>query len=443
MAQYGVFRMKKFKRSAVYGVGLERNRTADSNRNFARSEIDRSLTDCNVVMHGKECEDFNAEISRQIKRAGVKEKPDSIAMIGLLFTASADYFTRNPAFVELSKEDEAAIKAGELEDPRTIEQRQRYLYDDKMQQYFEQCYRFAVKDVFQGREDLIFSAKIDLDERTPHLHICGVPIIEKINKKGISKQHLSAKDIFGNRTDLRARQDRFFEQVCKSRGFERGELVEWDAPYEERKHHEETYAHHMAQRKAQEASQQAQIEQNDAELRRQENELARGRMQLQQQAKAAQALADSRIKKPGLFSKKEECPYKMSIEDYQKATGQTAAINKLLNSPIYTPKERLDMQCAADASMQAKKAYENKSAELEQIIEQRVKERIALLNRTEPRKIEQLQKQLSQARNDLDYVCDMVKMFMRDNGFSIKDFEQCYGVSLTDDHNQDLENRLL
>lgn len=443
MAQYGVFRMKKFKRSAVHGVGLERNRTGDSTRNFARSEIDRSLTDCNVVMHGKACEDFNAEISRQIKKAGVKEKPDSIAMIGLLFTASADYFTRNPAFVELSKEDEAAIKAGELEDPRTIEQRQRYLYDDKMQQYFEHCYRFAVKDVFQGREDLIFSAKIDLDEKTPHLHICGVPIIEKINKKGISKQHLSAKDIFGNRTDLRARQDRFFEQVCQSRGFERGELVEWDAPYEERKHHEETYAHHMAQRKAQEASQQAQIEQNDAELRRQENELARGRMQLQQQAKAAQALADSRIKKPGLFSKKEECPYKMSIEDYQKATGQTAAINRLLDSPIYTPKERLDMQCAADASMQAKKAYDRKNAELEQIIEQRVKERIALLNRTEPRKIEQLQKQLSQARNDLDYVCDMVKMFMHDNGFSIKDFEQCYGVSLTDDHNQDLENRLL
>lgn len=443
MAQYGVFRMKKFKRSAVYGVGLERNRTADSTRNFARSEIDRSLTDCNVVMHGKDCEDFNVEISRQIKRAGVKEKPDSIAMIGLLFTASADYFTRNPAFVELSKEDEAAIKAGELEDPRTIEQRQRYLYDDKMQQYFEQCYRFAVKDVFQGREDLIFSAKIDLDERTPHLHICGVPIIEKINKKGISKQHLSAKDIFGNRTDLRARQDRFFEQVCKSRGFERGELVEWDAPYEERKHHEETYAHHMAQRKAQEASQQAQIEQNDAELRRQENELARGRMQLQQQAKAAQALADSRIKKPGLFSKKEECPYKMSIEDYQKATGQTAAINKLLNSPIYTPKERLDMQCAADASMQAKKAYENKSAELEQIIEQRVKERIALLNRTEPRKIAELQHQLTQSRRDLDYVCDMVKMYMQDNGLSIKDFEQCYGVNLSDDHSQDLDNRLL
>ena len=443
MAQYGVFRMKKFKRSAVHGVGLERNRTADSNRNFARSEIDRSLTDCNVVMHGKACEDFNAEISRQIKKAGVKEKPDSIAMIGLLFTASADYFTRNPAFVELSKEDEAAIKAGELKDTRTIEQRQRYLYDDKMQQYFEHCYRFAVKDVFQGREDLIFSAKIDLDERTPHLHICGVPIIEKTNKKGISKQHLSAKDIFGNRTDLRARQDRFFEQVCQSRGFERGELVDWDAPYEERKHHEETYAHNMAQRKAQEASQQAQIEQNDAELRRQENELVRGRMQLQQQAKAAQALADSRIKKPGLFSKKEECPYKMSVEDYQKATGQTAAINRLLNSPIYTPKERLDMQCAADASMQAKKAYDSKAAELEQIIEQRVKERLALLNRTEPRKIAELQHQLAQSRRDLDYVCDMVKMFMHDNGFSIKDFEQCYGVSLTDDHNQDLENRLL
>lgn len=442
MALYGVCRMDKYKRAAVHGLGLERNRTAEDGRNFARSEIDKELTDFNVVMHGKDCEDFNAEISRQIKKAGVKERPDSIVAMGVLFTASADFFTKNPQYVELSEEQRALVKSGVMQDTRTAEQKLKYLYDEKAQQYFERCYRFCVRDIFQGDESRIFSAKIDMDEKTPHLQIYGVPLHKRENKKGISKMHLSAKDIFGNRGELRARQNRFFEQVSREYGFERGELVDWDKPYEERKKHEETYAHNMAQRKALEASQQAQIKQNDAELSRQENELARGRMQLQQQAKAAQALADSRIKKPGLFSKKEECPYKMSVEDYQKATGQTAAINKLLNSPIYTPKERLDMQCAADASMQAKRAYENKSAELEQIIEQRVKERLSLLNRTEPRKIAELQHQLAQSRRDLDYVCDMVKMFMQDNGLSIKDFEQCYGVSLSDDHNQDLENRL-
>ena len=443
MALYGVCRMDKYKRAAVHGLGLERNRTAEDGRNFARSEIDKELTDFNVVMHGKDCEDFNAEISRQIKKAGVKERPDSIVAMGVLFTASADFFTKNPQYVELSEEQRALVKSGVMQDTRTAEQKLKYLYDEKAQQYFERCYRFCVRDIFQGDESRIFSAKIDMDEKTPHLQIYGVPLHKRENKKGISKMHLSAKDIFGNRGELRARQNRFFEQVSREYGFERGELVDWDKPYEERKKHEETYAHNMAQRKAQEASQQAQIKQNDAELRRQENELVRGRMQLQQQAKAAQALADSRIKKPGLFSKKEECPYKMSIEDYQKATGQTAAINRLLNSPIYTPQERLDMQCAADASMQAKRAYDNKSAELEQIIEQRVKERLSLLNRTEPRKIAELQHQLTQSRRDLDYVCDMVKMYMQDNGLSIKDFEQCYGVNLSDDHSQDLDNRLL
>ena len=443
MALYGVCRMDKYKRAAVHGLGLERNRTAEDGRNFARSEIDKELTDFNVVMHGKDCEDFNAEISRQIKKAGVKERPDSIVAMGVLFTASADFFTKNPQYVELSEEQRALVKSGVMQDTRTAEQKLKYLYDEKAQQYFERCYRFCVRDIFQGDESRIFSAKIDMDEKTPHLQIYGVPLHKRENKKGISKMHLSAKDIFGNRGELRARQNRFFEQVSREYGFERGELVDWDKPYEERKKHEETYAHNMAQRKAQEASQQAQIKQNHAELRRQENELVRGRMQLQQQAKAAQALADSRIKKPGLFSKKEECPYKMSIEDYQKATGQTAAINRLLNSPIYTPQERLDMQCAADASMQAKRAYDNKSAELEQIIEQRVKERLSLLNRTEPRKIAELQHQLTQSRRDLDYVCDMVKMYMQDNGLSIKDFEQCYGVNLSDDHSQDLDNRLL
>ena len=92
---YGIMRMEKFKRSACYGVCLERNREKDDGRNYARSEIDKDLTDCNIVLHGKGCKDFDEEISRQIKNAGVKERPDSVVMIGALFTASAEYFAFN------------------------------------------------------------------------------------------------------------------------------------------------------------------------------------------------------------------------------------------------------------------------------------------------------------------------------------------------------------
>lgn len=258
---YGIMRMKKFARSACYGVGLERNRTADDGRNYARSQIDKDLTDCNVVLHGKDCHDFNDEISRQIEKAGVKERPDSIVMVGVLFTASAEYFTINPAYVPLQEG---------AEDTRTREQKQKFLFDEKAQQYFEDCYQFCVNDVCQGDESRIFSAKIDFDETTPHLQMYIVPLHERENKKGISKLHLSAKDVFGNRSDLRARQDRFHEQVGKPRNLERGEKVDWDVSYEERKKHETTHEHNRKQRAAVIVEQEQTIVKNDAYIKEQE-----------------------------------------------------------------------------------------------------------------------------------------------------------------------------
>ena len=512
MAQYGVCRMIKIKRSACYGIALERNREKDDGRNYARSEIDKELTDCNIILHGKDCHDFNAEITRQIEAAGVKERPDSVALIGILFTASAEYFTPNPEYIELSEEEALAIKQGLQEDVRTKEQRQRYLYDDKAQQFFEDSYQFCIDDIFQGDASRVIHAKIDLDEKTPHLQIYGVPLHERTNKKGITKMHLSAKDIFGDRNALRARQDRFHEQICKPRGFERGEKVDWDIPLAERRKHEETHAHKQAERKALEASQtariaaneeyikeqealakrateraekaiaedkknvakhnknvaafnewaqehnailstqKAQIAANDAELaeqaktaqqvaeslQQQENELARGRIQLQKQAEAAEALAKSKIKKNGtMFHRDEELPYKMNMKDYQNATGQVAAVKRVLDDPVYTPQERADMQRQADAMRQSKQAYDKKAQELDDIVEQRVQDRLALLNRTEPEQIKRLEKQLNRARNDLDYVVDAVKMFLQDNGLSIKDFERDYGVKISGGQSRD------
>lgn len=258
---YGIMRMEKFKRSACYGVCLERNREKDDGRNYARSEIDKDLTDCNIVLHGKGCKDFDEEISRQIKNAGVKERPDSVVMIGALFTASAEYFTINPAYVPL--QDGA-------EDTRTKEQKQKFLYDEKAQQYFEDCYQFYVHNVCQGDEDRVLHAKIDLDETTMHLQMYSVPLYERENKKGVSKLHLSAKDIFGNRSDLRARQDAFHEVVGKPRNLERGEKVDWDKSYEERKKHETTQAFHRRQRAAVIAEQEQTIAKNDAYIKEQE-----------------------------------------------------------------------------------------------------------------------------------------------------------------------------
>ena len=126
----------------------------------------------------------------------------------------------------------------------------------------------------------------------------------------------------------------------------------------------------------------------------------------------------------------------MDIQDYQKATGLIYVIERMLKSEVFTPEERNEMQKEAQLLRQAQREYNQKSQELENIIEDRVQERIARLNRTEPARIEQLEKQLSQQKNDMEYVCDAIKSFILENGMNIKDFELRYNIKISEDRTQ-------
>ena len=57
------------------------------------------------------------------------------------------------------------------------------------------------------RPDMIFSAVIHLDEKTPHLHLCFVPLTED--------NRLTAKEILGNRAKLSKWQDEFHEFMVR------------------------------------------------------------------------------------------------------------------------------------------------------------------------------------------------------------------------------------
>ena len=55
------------------------------------------------------------------------------------------------------------------------------------------------------RPEMIFSAIIHLDEKTPHMHLCFVPLTED--------NRLTAKEILGNRAKLSKWQDEFHEYM--------------------------------------------------------------------------------------------------------------------------------------------------------------------------------------------------------------------------------------
>ena len=64
--------------------------------------------------------------------------------------------------------------------------------------------------------ETIISAVVHMDEKTPHMHLCFVPLTED--------KRLSAKDIIGNKKKLTQWQDEFWKHMVKKYpDFERGE----------------------------------------------------------------------------------------------------------------------------------------------------------------------------------------------------------------------------
>ena len=188
MAMCGIMRIEKRGRGAVYGLQIEANRTQEDHergRDFDRSDVDWEKTRDNV--HLVRTENWNREITRQIHAAGLKERKNSTVMLDGLYTASADWFARHT--------------------PQEVEQ------------YFRDCLAFHVREYCGGDSSRVINAVIHLDEKTPHMQVASVPIIN--DEKGA---HLSAKMICGGRQDFRLHQNHFFEQVAKSRGLERGEV---------------------------------------------------------------------------------------------------------------------------------------------------------------------------------------------------------------------------
>lgn len=197
MPTFGIMRIEKRGRAALYGLQIEANRTLtdhEAGRDFDSSDIDWSKTKDNIhIIHTV---NWNKEVTRRIKEAGLKERKDSIVLLDALYTCSPEWIASH------SKRE--------------------------LLEYFRDCLNFHIKEYCAGDKSKLINAVVHLDEKTPHLHVSSIPIVE--DEKG---PHLSAKIIMGNRDDYRLRQDRFYEEVSSRYGMERGE----------QKQPEETKAH--------------------------------------------------------------------------------------------------------------------------------------------------------------------------------------------------------
>ena len=236
---FAIHRVEKRKKSAVFGLQIEANRTKadhERGRNFDKSDIDWERTHLNQYFKGLHCENWSEGISQELKKAGITKTPKSNAVLLLdgLYTASPEWF-------------EGKSKAEIID-------------------FFKDCLKFHIQHY--GKP---LNAVIHWDEKSPHLAVASVPIIE--TEQGAK---LCAKEIMGGRADYRARQDQFFEQVAKSRGFERGERSD----PKHKKKHLSVQDYKKQQNEAQISAQERVLEKNRAEYQTIQKNLSESRVEL-------------------------------------------------------------------------------------------------------------------------------------------------------------------
>ena len=177
-AQYAILRFAKYKGPEIGHIESHNERTKE--KYASNPDIDTARSHLNFHLVTPERK-YRAEAEKQIAEAGCRTRSDSVRVVEALVTASPEFF---------KGKKKAEVKA-----------------------YFTEALDFIQK--YQSKETII-SAVVHMDEKTPHMHLCFVPLTED--------KRLSAKEIVGNKKKLTWWQDEFWKHMVKKYpDLERGE----------------------------------------------------------------------------------------------------------------------------------------------------------------------------------------------------------------------------
>ena len=97
--------------------------------------------------------------------------------------------------------------------------------EEETKRYFQTAYKFVANYNNLG-EDFIVSAKVHLDESTPHLHILFIPVVHKKDKNGNNISKIACSEYWKGKDSYKKLQDNFYSYMIKS-GFnlERGNTI--------------------------------------------------------------------------------------------------------------------------------------------------------------------------------------------------------------------------
>ena len=160
---YAILRFAKHKGGASKALSAHHERTKEFYA--SNPDIDKNRTMQNyhlVTPHWS----YEQEIRHRLRMAGCRVRKDSVKFVDTLVTVS-------PGFAKA--------------------------HESEMPEYFNRAFDFLKERV--GEENII-SAVVHMDEKTPHMHLCFVPLTKD--------KRLSAKEILGNKKAMIRWQDDFY-----------------------------------------------------------------------------------------------------------------------------------------------------------------------------------------------------------------------------------------
>ncbi|MBP3501925.1 MAG: plasmid recombination protein [Clostridia bacterium] len=175
---YAIIRNTKYKRENLKGIFRHNERR---NKNYSNENIDKEKSYLNYSLKSPQYS-YEKEFDRIKEKYNLKGQIKTVSNIACeyIITSDHDYFER--------------------------------IGEEETKRYFETAYKFVAEYKELG-EQYIMSAKVHMDEQTPHMHLVFLPVVHTQDKKGNEIDKLACSEFWKAKDSYRRLQDAFYEYM--------------------------------------------------------------------------------------------------------------------------------------------------------------------------------------------------------------------------------------
>lgn len=181
---YAIIRNAKYKRENLKGIFRHNERR---NKNYSNKNIDKEKSYLNYSLKDTQFT-YEKEFDRIRKEYNLKGQIKTVSNIICEYIITSD-----KAFFNTIGEDET-------------------------KRYFETAYKFVCEYKELG-EQYILSAKVHMDEETPHMHLVFIPVVHTTDKKGNNIDKIACSEFWEAKDSYRQLQNAFHSYITAN-GFD-------------------------------------------------------------------------------------------------------------------------------------------------------------------------------------------------------------------------------